>query len=264
MIIPYALVCLTYLALSIFIHLRNDTLSGVTIFKSLIAFIIGFHGFEDATGCGNMWFVYTLVLIKIIHHYCSKRQIFSITILGLLISIVLNMHNITLTWAYTNVLLALPFFLLGNFCRYKIDVEKINSNMSYSKRVLLFLATFLLTGVTSFNNGSTMLVSGYYGKSLLFLLLGSVCGITMIWILSMILNKISSLSLKTLSDGTILILAFQMPFVRLVSKLLNMAGMPQYAHHDMVTFVAAIIIMILFLPVSKIVNRYIPAMMGYR
>lgn len=40
---------------------------------SVLAILGGFHSLNNAPGCSNLWFVYTLIIIKIVYQLANKR-----------------------------------------------------------------------------------------------------------------------------------------------------------------------------------------------
>lgn len=109
-------------------------------------------GFQNATK--NLWFVYTLVIIKIIYQYahCSRRWLscciqwillLGLPLLGCLIresSFQLGSHDLLHTSnSYINVCLAYPFFMLGTYMKkYR---EALNARHRLIVELLLFTAT---------------------------------------------------------------------------------------------------------------------------
>jgi len=63
------------------------------------------------------------------------------------------------------------------------------------------------------------------------------------------------------SKGSIIILAWQILFLFLI----NIGGQSfSQLHDDIITFILAIIIYILFIPVLSFVSKYCPIFLGYR
>ena len=232
-------------------------------YKSFIAILIGWHGFSDATGCGNMWFVYTLFILKILSSMLSKRKLIILSVLGIIAAVIFNNCNINLTWAVTNTLLALPFYMIGNLCKGSGLLSYIRLNSGFITKISLSIIAFIVVLFVSMYNGVPMLVECYYGKDIFAFFLVSLSGTFAIYSLSCFLNNRSGNILKTLSSGTIIILAFQMPIIRLMEKICNIYN-SQLLNNDYLTFVSSILILLMFYPIIALVQKYFPILMGYR
>lgn len=92
----------------------------------LLGVLLGFHSIDGMAGCLNMWFVYCLLLVKVLFQVSAidKRR------LALLVTCVLGMiayhvYGIQLKWAFSNVLYAFPYFMAGYWFKQKDMIQMV-------------------------------------------------------------------------------------------------------------------------------------------
>lgn len=161
--------------------------------------------------------------------------------------------------------LAIPFFIIGHEVRLRERIIEFPlKRLPNYYKLVLFLICFLLLFLISDANGVPFMVSCKYGNNIMLFFLSGFIGTLMIMLLSMTLESTNGKLLKTLSKGTILILALQMPLVRAIAKICNIFGISNVANDDYFTFVSSIIILIMFYPIILFCKKYIPCLLGYR
>lgn len=212
--------------------------------------------FAMVSSFDNLWFVYTLILLKIIFQYCSSRTIlYSLIIVMLAIAFLYNTLDFSAFPFFLNnpncvinVCTAFPFFALGIFVSdYKLILNELNNKM---KLVIISLCGFLFVSVCWFYNGGVGMHQCDYGGNMLLFLLGGVSGSIIIFAVSKLLGHTSKI-VAIISRGTIIILGFH--------KLLIIRGLMPTPYLDMVY---AALIVILFIPVILLIEKYIPIMIG--
>ena len=112
--VPMILICLIALCLSAVMGRSELT----NLPYSLVLVLTGFHSYDGISGCGAMWFVYTLMIIRVIHNLtaCKYRLQFFISTVFLSLAILFNRLGIDVANAWVDLLLAYPFFFIGNIC----------------------------------------------------------------------------------------------------------------------------------------------------
>lgn len=120
LIIPYYILAFIKVAGAIFKHLDDGQWMW-----SMLAVLGGFHTLNDAAGCSNLWFVYSLIIIKLVYQIAGKKTNLLLCILCLAGTWIYNQYlNIELRWAVADCMLAFPFFLLGRFISQKEYLQK--------------------------------------------------------------------------------------------------------------------------------------------
>lgn len=248
LIVPMLLLSLMLILINNLNLLRSCNFSIYKILNDLFRLIIG----EQAV-LGGLWFVYTLIIVKIIAQLPSVRIKALFAILFLIIAFLYNSyceHAIKNCWL--NVLLAYPMFFLGEVSAgYKYQINNLISKYS-----LLCLLIAGITGVAlcGIFNSPVWMYRCLYGDSITLFILGSISGTIMVFAFSKLLLDIPCKIIQTISDGSIIILAFHMYLV-----LIGLHSPVGYGY-----YLEAALIMLLFIPIIRLCQRYFPILLGYR
>lgn len=214
--------------------------------------------FGLVSGFDNLWFVYTLIILKIIFQYCSSSKLFYFQSLIMLVFAYIY-NNIDFSAfpfflkepnAIVDVCTAYPFYAIGIFVRnYKSIFIEMNN-----KIILVFcLFSGLLSVLFScFYNGSVGLHRCEYGGNMFWFLMGGVSGSLMIFSVSKMLGHATK-TIAVISRGTIIILGFHKLFISLIFEFVS-------ASYFDIAFAALIIV--LFIPIIIAIEKYFPLMMG--
>ena len=214
--------------------------------------------FGMVSGFDSLWFVYTLIVLKIIYQYCPTNKVFyALTILMLALAYLYNHSNLSHLPFFLNepnavvdVCAAFPFFALGIFSRqYK---ETLNAWNNKVKLVFLLIGDLFLVSLCWYYNGGIGLHSCYYGNSMVLFLLGAIAGSMMIFAASKLLGHATK-AVVILSRGTIVILGFHKLLINLIRVFFP-------ASYFDIFF--ALLIVLLFVPIILIVEKYFPLMAG--
>lgn len=248
LILPMLLLSLMLIFINNLNLLRSGNFSVYKILNDLFRLIIG----EQAV-LGGLWFVYTLIIVKIIAQLPSVRIKALFAIIFLFIAFLYNnycAHTIKNCWL--NVLLAYPMFFLGEIStRYKHQINNI-----ISKSLLLCLLIAGITGVAlcGIFNSPVWMYRCLYGDSMTLFILGSISGTIMVFAFSKLFLDIPCKIIQTISDGSIIILAFHMYFV-----FIGLHYPIGYGYYP-----EAALIMALFIPIIRLCQQYFPILLGYR
>lgn len=167
----------------------------------------------DAGGIAICWFIYTLVLCKIIQQYIGQWRVANSIILLVCIAVALwyNYNDLHFYNAYFNTSLAYPFYVMGGGIKC-LNTDKINK-----KPRLLIMGAFanaFFVFVVGLYNGAPWMYDATYGKNIVVFFLGGLAGTFTIFIISFFLRNIKPRPLMILSKGTIIILGFHQLFIR--------------------------------------------------
>ncbi len=211
----------------------------------------------EAGGIGICWFIYTLALCKIIQQFVVKNTIVNIVVIivGIIIAVFYNKNNLHLCNAFLNTTLAYPFYAIGG--GYKcLNIDKINR-----KPWLMItgaIAGVIIVFVVGWYNGAPWMYDATYGKNIFLFFLGGLAGTFTMYVISYYLREIKPRSLMILSKGTIIILGFHQLFIRIYDNF------PNYLHGVSLEYISALIILVLFIPIIQLSERYFPALLGLR
>lgn len=223
----------------------NDTFEVARIPKICFGFLTG-----DQKVLGACWFIYTLFIIKVILQLTptSKYLHFIISIIFSIVCFWLAKNDIYLQNAVANVLLSYPFFIIGLILRkYK---EALNNGFGRNKETLMFLITIIITSVCTYLNGNVWVYLNDYGNSFMLYIIGGISGTAIIYILSKWLDNIRLSVVTTISNGSIVILGLHYMLIGYTKITPSL------------DFISALLLLLLFVPVIKLCEKYCPLVLG--
>ena len=209
-------------------------------------------GYQNCLGA--CWFIYTLILIRIIYHYIPHTTT-RITLFVFLsgIAIYTSVNNIHKSNAILNITVAYQPYIIGYLLNhYKTVLD--NYKPSLSIIVLSIIVCTLLLILCGLFNGNVWLYNNGYGQSFILYLGGILIGTTMIYFLSKINGKYATNIITTLSAGNIITLGFHQFFINLIKMTLPFLPYLSYG--------LAILILLIFYPIIKFCQAYCPIIIG--
>jgi fucose 4-O-acetylase-like acetyltransferase len=277
LIIPYVLlymlIYLTWLPSRIVFHgeMLEEKKRLIELFFYPMAGIINAFGLDKTEWTvvfGASWFLITLFYIKIVHAVI-RRIIKEKLIIYLLCNVpmvillvILKNKGIGTILRITNVFMAFPFFSLGYYIKemkpFANHLRKIE-NDNFLK-VMLAIMIFLTIGFMSWYNGYGAINPVNYGKNILVYYVTALLGIALIIILSTYYKQNNEI-IKILSNGTLFIMAFELPFMGIVLRLSGL----QYQELGIIIHggISTVALLLTIFPL-KIVQKYIPIIIGGR
>lgn len=240
---------------------------------SFAALIIGDqNGLGGGVGCQALWFVYTLFLAKILSNILRDKW----AIQFIVAAVFLGAAQYFTIWgfefysSYTDLLVSYPFFLTGFYLRSEKNewIDKmilcINNCLNFGQLATLVICVTSLVGLISHYNGMVEMFNAKFGSNIFLFISGGILGSILLAIISMRLgSKDYKNVIKTISKGSILILAWQIIFL-LTITLTIAKSMGNLIYNDAITFFMSIAIMLIFIPVIKFTNIHLPFLVGYR
>lgn len=225
--------------------------------KRTINALIGMHGIHQAGGgLGPLWYIYTLIILKIIYQICSKEIQLLLLIVLSLIAIFLHYNHISLGNAILNTTVAYPFWCIGLFLRQKLAQYRLHEK--HKMNILLIFCIIMLYIAGRYNNSPWMYINEYGNYFSLFII-GALSGTYIIYYISTKLGKIphETKYLKLLSSGSIIILGIHYIFI---DCILLCSGNTLRLSPIIYSF----IIMISFIPINILFKKYFPIIFGKR
>lgn len=254
LIVPYVVLSILK---NLHFYISHFSLSNVCV--SLLYILGGIHGDGEIPGCGNLWFVYALLINKIVLYVFGRYKYFFV---APCIFFSLFYHNfifMTYSFAIINSFLSYPFFVLGKWFK-----ERGAMIMTFGlfNSLLISLALYCCVWLISIYNGPVSFWLGEYGNNYILFWVGSIIGIIATFFISSSI-KTTPFVIRIVSSGCIVILAFQMPIVRYVSQLPYIIECNQFLN-NLLLFIVSIVIAFSFCPIIIFFQKYLPWVIGNR
>ena len=214
----------------------------------------------------NLWFVYTLVILKIILQYLPKRWLHCVLFaVCLATAYCINEYQLSLfgkplyytPCAITSVFVSYPFYMIGYWLRNLRETFNKYHTQSVSAYIIL-IACALIVFYCGHNHSVVKLYICGYGDSIILFLLGGMAGSACVYIISKFLVRVKYAKVQNfnsvVSQGTILILGFHMPLVRFLRRF--------EITSDIQAAAFSILIVLLFVPIIMLCKKHAPIVMG--
>lgn len=262
LIIPYFILAAIKVAGPVIKHIGD----GEWIW-SVAAVLGGFHSLNDAPGCSNLWFVYSLVIVKLLFQVSSGKRDIALAMACLAGAVVYNdILHLEWRWAVSNCLLAYPFFIIGNSLRDKDILQRLVTSARQYRYVAALAAALLIavTYIVGTQNGQAKLYMGQYANNIVLFAIGALTGSMAVFVLSALLDGVRLKITRVISSGTIVILVFHRELLHPLLKEIGKTDTSSLLTVNTLVFVSAIIVVMAFYPIILLVKRFIPIVMGRR
>ena len=214
--------------------------------------------FGMVSGLDTLWFVYTLMLLKIIYQFChSNNNFYALTAVMLALAFVYNNSDLSMypffisePNAIIDLCTAFPFFVFGVLMRKYREI--LNALNNKAMLIVTFAFGLFLVALCNTYNGYVGLFCCNYGGNLFLFLVGAIAGTVMIWALSKLFGC-SPKAINVISRGTIIILGFHKMMIDLVWAFFT---------PSVFDVVFAILITLLFIPLIIAIEKYFPLLAG--
>lgn len=222
-------------------------------FMSIIDYwILMVKGYQNCIGA--CWFIYTLIIIKILFQYLPYRKVVIVIFILLTgIAIFLNLHNIHKNNAIYNVSVAYQPFAIGYYLRQHKNLLNNYHPTIFTTIAVSFLCIILIF-LCGLINGDVWLYSNSYGNSFILYLVGTLCGALFIFLLSKQFETRFVYFIYILSFGNIVTLGFHQIFVNTIRMYLNTSNYLMY--------LLAFIIILVFFPIIIFCKSHFPILLG--
>lgn len=239
-------------------RIMNDDFSIIQYFFFCLYGACGFY-----KSLGILWFIYTLIVLKVIFIFTYNNKLVQGLLLITLPTISICLHynystleNICRLEEYangiTNTCTAYPFFVLGNTMSYfKTNINHFNNRLYES---IIAIVAILCISFCGSRNSIVMMYVNSYGDNYVLFLLGGTAGTILIYIISKWLKRFDASIIRTLSKGSILILGFHMTF-----KSYSRVLFPTPSWLDPIL---AFVILLIFIPIILLAEQYFPIILG--
>lgn len=262
LIIPYFILAAIKVAGPVIKHIGD----GEWIW-SVAAVLGGFHSLNDAPGCSNLWFVYSLVIVKLLFQVSSGKRDIALAMACLAGAVVYNdILHLEWRWAVSNCLLAYPFFIIGNSLRDKDILQRLVTSARQYRYVAALAAALLIavTYIVGTQNGQAKLYMGQYANNIVLFAVGALTGSMAVFVLSALLDGVRLKITRVISSGTIVILVFHRELLHPLLKEIGKTDTSSLLTVNTFVFVSAVIVVMAFYPIILLVKRFIPIVLGRR
>lgn len=267
LILPYLLLCL----IKDFSHFIKHYDDFNELILTPLGILSGFHTFFDAPAAKNLWFVYTLILLKVIFQLVGNKNInFIVTLLLSFVGIyICHIYNYHPMWAVTNTFLALPFFMLGYLISSKNYTTILDNVVAYVKSKnnvligVIFVLLIILQFFVSRYNGDAWMFCGEFGNNIVLFFILAIIGTFAIFLISAMLDNIRYKFVSLISVGSLVILEFHRDLYHPIGKLLKQyyTGVVDEA---LLTLAGSIIVVLAFVPITMLLQKIFPIILGKR
>lgn len=166
-----------------------------------------------------------------------------------------TIHGISLVYssnAAINICMAAPFFCVGTLLKEK--KRQLNEFKSFKFQLMILVTSWVTVYLCGKYNGGVWMYINGYGQNIVLFFVGGIAGTVMTFVISKWLYSIHHKVITDISNGTIIILGFHFYLIDLTRKI-----EPSVSYVDPF---AALIIVLVFIPVIWFVEKHIPYLMG--
>lgn len=204
---------------------------------------------------GPCWYFYTLIVMRLIMQVLPERK-WAYGLLFVVLSagaIALHYKGFEVSNANVNVLVCMPFFLIGVFL--KPLKQMLNGLHNYIAEAGLLVVGAGLVVVCGIYNGYVWMYKNGFGDNYALYIIGGMAGAMMLYIVSLWLSRLPYRQMVlTLSKGSLLIIGLHIVIVRRLTEL------PDRLWGEDLLF--SLMILFFFVPVIQLVERFCPLLIG--
>lgn len=206
---------------------------------------------------GPCWYFYTLMVMRLIMQALPEKK-WAYGLLFVILSsgaIFLHYKGIEISNANVNVLVCMPFFLIGIFLK---PMKSVLSGLhSYWKEVMMLAVSVVLIILCGNYNGYVWMYKNGFGDNYALYIIGGMAGAMMLYVVSLWLSRLPYRQMTlTLSKGSILIIGLHIVIVRRLTELSD-----RFWTED---FLFALLILFSFVPVIRLAELFFPILLGRR
>lgn len=246
--------------INIVFHFAAQILNGSFELKFLyqapLLAAIGMHGQNYAAGgLMVMWFLYTLILCKILLQYIPAQKhkvtLVVISCVFLIVAKLLYWKGIVLYNSIINVLLAMPFFTIGYLIK---PLKEILSSISFKWLLISLILGIIGVLLSGRYNDIVMLYRCSYGSNMILCIVGALCGTVGIYSISRMLERFLPGFAGVMGAGTLVILGFHTIIIMILNRLIAVQGIWLY--------VESILIFVAFYPIIEFTKKHFGLIYG--
>lgn len=206
---------------------------------------------------GPCWYFYSLIVMRLIMQALSEKK-WAYALLFVALSagaVYLRSTGIEVSNANINVLVCMPFFLIGLFL--KPAKEQLSNLHNYYLEASLLVTAIVLVIICGNYNGYVWMYLCEYGDYFALYITGGVAGFVMLYVVSLWLSRLPYKNMiVTLSKGSILIIGLHIIIVRRLTEL------PDRMFGE--DLIMTVLIIFAFFPLIRLSEVFFPILLGQR
>ena len=204
---------------------------------------------------GPCWYFYSLIVIRLIMQVLPEKKWIYAMLFVVLSGGAIYLHVIGFeaSNANINVLLCMPFFLIGVFlkpCKFLF-----NNMHNYMLEISLFVVSLFLVILCGHYNGYVWMYLNGFGNNYALYIIGGMAGTGMLYAVSLWLSRLPYRTMvQTLSKGSLLVIGLHIIIVRRLTELPNRIWAED--------LLLAIILLLAFFPIIRFAELFFPILLG--
>ena len=206
---------------------------------------------------GPCWYFYSLIVMRLIMQILPEKKWTYILLFVFLSACAIYLHHIgfEVSNANVNVVVCMPLFLIGVLLKpMKNALCKLNNHYAEAS---LFVLSVIIIIICGDYNGYVWMYKNGYGDNYVLFIIGGMAGTAMLYVISLWLSKLHHYNMVvTLSKGSILVIGLHIVLVRRLTELPDRLWIEDVA--------LSILILLAFVPIVKLAERFIPILLGRR
>lgn len=204
---------------------------------------------------GPCWYFYSLMVMRLIMQALpEKKWVYALLFAALSVGAVyLRSTGVEISNANTNVLVCMPFFLIGVFLKpLKESASKLHN---YAIEIVIFALAVILIILCGNYNGFVWMYLCEYGNNYALYIIGGMAGTLFLYAVSLWLSRLPYRNMVfMLSKGSIIIIGLHIVIVRRLTEL------PERMWSEDLMF--ALLILFSFAPVIRLAELFFPILLG--
>lgn len=206
---------------------------------------------------GPCWYFYSLIVMRLIMQALpEKKWVYTLLFVALSVGAVyLRSTSVEISNANTNVLVCMPFFLIGLFLK---PLRESASQLHDSAiEIVMFSLSVILVILCGKYNGFVWMYLCEYGKYYVLYILGGLAGTLLLYTISLWLGRLPYHNMVLmLSKGSIIIIGLHIIIVRRLTELPDRLWCED--------FVFSVLILLCFVPIVRLAELFFPFILGKR
>lgn len=204
---------------------------------------------------GPCWYFYSLMVMRLIMQALPEKKWVYVLLFFVLSAGAVYLHStgIEISNANTNVLVCMPFFLIGVFMK---PLKNLSSQLhNYTIEIAMFvLSTFLIILCGKYN-GFVWMYLCEFGKNYFLYIIGGLAGTMLLYTVSLWLSRLPYRNMIfMLSKGSIVIIGLHIVIVRQLTELPDRMWVED--------LVLSLLILFSFVPVIRLTELFFPLLLG--
>lgn len=204
---------------------------------------------------GPCWYFYSLMVMRLIMQLLPEKKLINVLLFMFLSAgaIILNTTGIEVSNANTNVLVCMPFFIIGVFLKsFTPFVSQLRNNIL---EIALFVLSVVVIIICGNCNGLVWMYLCGYGNNFFLFILGGLAGTLLLFSVSLWLSRLPYRNMvQLLSQGSIIVVGLHIIIVRRLTEL------PDRMWGE--DLMMSLLVLFCFVPIIHLAKLFFPILLG--